>query len=408
MDGRAKAKKNGYWGYIDEYGNTLIPFEFDGLGDFVDGRARAEKNGHRGFIGEDGNMLIPFEFDGLGDFVDGRAEAKKNGYWGFIGEDGNMLIPFEFDGLWNFVDGRAKAKKNGYWGYIDEGGKTRVPFEYDELEAFVDGRAKAKKNGCWGYIDEYGNMLIPFEYDVLENFVDGRAKAMKNGYWGYIDEEGKTRVPFEYDIIWSNFMNGRVQVQKNRNLGIIDEDGNEIYKRVNLSNGLIRYESNFLRKYGLMSSDGNKITDLEYDELEDFVRGLARAKKERKWGYINESGEIIAPFEYNWIGIVGNKIIGKVDGNKHVVKDLNPRNPIDLSKLEWEKVYVAKVTGAKDFGVFINIQDVGDGLITARTLERTGRSIEDFEKGKSVKVMLQRIDGVRQRATFKLVREKLL
>jgi len=43
INGKAKAKKNGKYGYIDEQAMTLIPFEYESLGDFIEGRAKAEK-----------------------------------------------------------------------------------------------------------------------------------------------------------------------------------------------------------------------------------------------------------------------------------------------------------------------------------------------------------------------------
>lgn len=51
-------------------------------------------------------------------------------------------------------------------------------------------------------------------------------------------------------------------------------------------------------KYAVWKND-EAVTAFEYDECGSAESGLLAAKKDGKWGYINEDGEIVIPFEYD-------------------------------------------------------------------------------------------------------------
>lgn len=45
--------------------------------------------------------------------------------------------------------------------------------------------------------------------------------------------------------------------------------------------------------------DNKAVTEFEYDECGSLESGLLAAKKDGKWGYIDESGKTVIPFEYD-------------------------------------------------------------------------------------------------------------
>ena len=521
IDGKAKAMKDGKWGYINEKGEAIVPFEYDSIENFNDGKVRAcKKKGQHdcwGYVNEIGeeifeqtplsNGMIAYfsafenkcglmnadkkivtglDYNRIADFVEGKLKVEKSGKWGVINEKGEVIIPFEFDALEDFADGKTKAmKKHGphnFWGYINSEGEEIYSYrtlsnglivysssftnrcglmnsnkeyitglDYNIIEDFVDGKAKAKQNNMWGYINKVGGIIVPFIYGgALEDFIDGKAKAKRKGKWGYVNEDGKEIIPCIYDAL-EDFVDGKAKANKKNgwldNWSYINVNGEEIFDYRVLSNGLIKYSSAFQRKSGLMKSNKELITDLDYDYIDDFVNGKAKAEKKNKWGYVDENGEEIIPFEYasleNFIdgsaiaeknnkwGVINengettipfeyDKIIDSEGRYKlfktygygwhkriKVVKEIylsnSKRNQIEITIIDKNKEYVATVTGRMHIGVFIKIPEIGNSLIPAKYLKKIGKSIKDYKKGMQVKVQLLSINKEKQQATFMIV-----
>ncbi len=90
---------------------------------FIDGKAKARKDGKCGYIDQQGYVLTSIEYDSLGHFIEGRARAKKNGYLGYIDCNDNGL----------FIFAKSKSFKGKYGDTITEvfyGKKTRKETQY--------------------------------------------------------------------------------------------------------------------------------------------------------------------------------------------------------------------------------------------------------------------------------------
>ncbi|MDE6180246.1 MAG: WG repeat-containing protein, partial [Phocaeicola sp.] len=51
-------------------------------------------------------------------------------------------------------------------------------------------------------------------------------------------------------------------------------------------------------KLGYFDSDGNKVISCQYEEAEPFVNGVARVRKNGKYGLINEKGKAMGGLKY--------------------------------------------------------------------------------------------------------------
>ena len=85
----------GFWGYVDENGNAVIPFQYQKALPFSEGLAAVYDGKFWGFIDETGALVIESVFDDVaalkpsnidvsgnkGAFCEERAAVKKNGYW---------------------------------------------------------------------------------------------------------------------------------------------------------------------------------------------------------------------------------------------------------------------------------------------------------------------------------------
>lgn len=92
-------EKNGKWGYVDNGGNTVIPFIYDYAEDFSEGLAAVRVDYEWGFIDEQGNVVIPFQYSGAWDFVNGLAPVYKDNLWGFINKDNELIIEYRYTNI---------------------------------------------------------------------------------------------------------------------------------------------------------------------------------------------------------------------------------------------------------------------------------------------------------------------
>ena len=100
----AAVKKDGKWGYINNLGVTVIPFDFDSCaladtmgGDiafgFRNSLAPVCKGGKFGIINSKGETVVDFTFDIILQGEDGKYIAYSGGKWGIITVDKELFVP---------------------------------------------------------------------------------------------------------------------------------------------------------------------------------------------------------------------------------------------------------------------------------------------------------------------------
>lgn len=159
------------------------------------------QQGKYGFINENGTVIIPFEYDNASDFEEGLARVFVNGHWGYINKLNRMVIPAEYDfPTFPFHHGLAIVGKNNGVGFIDKDNHTVIPFDYLEARDFSDSLAAVmNKQWKWGYINTKNEVVIPFKYDYAESFCGGFAfVAIRSNYGSGFDDRyyiDKTGIP---------------------------------------------------------------------------------------------------------------------------------------------------------------------------------------------------------------------
>ena len=409
-NGLFKGEKWGKWGIYSEDDQIIVPFEYGYIDDFEDGKIFVIKNGFPGYLNENGETLPMSPYT----LSNGYIRKEKLGKYGVCSPAGKIVIPFEYDVIEDFVNGRIKVCKKSQqheqtlWGFLDDKGKVIIPCEYDQLGSFENGKIIAAKLGekeemRWGCLDYEGNVILPFWYYYLENIKGNKVKAvidrnegwvemyvgdksgilvssekkLSNGYlkgekfglWGVYTDDNKIILPFQYteeelddkietgelteqqpdntDSIrdrkyWSSYYPGEdewfsfifdpLQELSDKKLKHLDDEisqqvwiEDDNIDSICLSNGFIKSMRN--RKWGICSEIGNVIIPFEYDYIGDFKNGIIKARKGHFCGYYDEQGNVLIPFEYYSLGeLVEGKIKackrgkwGAIDINNRIV-----------------------------------------------------------------------------------------
>lgn len=271
-------------------------------------------NGGRFFTDASGNKL----FNGT---TYHNAHEFRNGYCvvsqlgsdgkekhGIINEKGEQVLPCENDYFIRDFAGGYFEIANPRIGYLDSTGKMVVPMEYTDSKGFNGGLVKLQKNyKKWGILNSKGEEVLPFVYDKIGRWgSNGLAAVQKGGSWGFADRNGREVIPCTYNFAY-DFEHGIALVQKGKLYGFIN--------------------ANNETKIDFQFTNFKEITDVQKDEISEtgfsssnrrlvMEEGYIILEKAGKWGYIDTLGNVVIPFEYNYIGVPSRSGIVKIQKDK--------------------------------------------------------------------------------------------
>ncbi len=197
---------------------------------------------------------------------------------------------------------------------------------------------------------------------------------------GYMDIEGNIVIPQKY-YSGGPFHNGMAWVQEP-----VTADHEYIYNATYVTGG----------KFGYINNSGELVVPFIYDDVTNFDGKYAAVSKDGKWGLINTKGETVIPFEYEYMAINDGIITCSTDietspvtlmtVDKEIIwqtaaKNVDASSVYDEGVLYYTKdgyVYIVSVTSEN---VPDNIKgDIdGDGAITSSDARLTLRAAVGLE-----------------------------
>jgi WG containing repeat len=278
-------------GLIDMYGNITIPFKYQGVQNFSEGLAAVQDNYKWGFINKQGDIVINFIYDKVKPFNSGISSVTKDGNTYFIDKNNRIIFEKYFKdgvGFWGKV-GIVQDTSNK-WALIDSLGEILTPFKYTEIYYNQNETFSCRIDNKWGIVDTKGKELTPIIYDLTIEFDDNLECAYVNigGYGG------------KYGLI-DKLGNKLTEVE----FTDIDKwlfnknESNKYAYRKFVSEDMIGVFRN--HKGGYLDKLGRTIIDNKYDNITFFSEGLAGVKLGNYWGYIDNKGKVIIPFKYDKI-----------------------------------------------------------------------------------------------------------
>jgi hypothetical protein len=326
-------RQHGKWGYIDRNGTLIIPPQFDRALNFSEGRAAVKLSGQWGYIDTAGKFAIPPTFKQQpGNFSEGLAWVKLQGKLSYINPQGLPVIVVssnrdrwteaEVDGQ-DFQDGRAEIRlDDGMCNWIDHAGK---PINVQPMpcgSVFQEGLAAFTRDGKYGFIDRTGKLVIPAQFNqqgddifgfTTSSFHEGVAPVSQHGEWGYIDRTGQWVIPPQFDQALP-FVEGIAAVQVKAGFGFINHTGKWVippqFSLVPLASPWLslgplclpassspHYFSEGLavvanrKQWGYIDPSGKLLIPPQFDYASDFHAGLAAVLIHGQWGYINQTGK---------------------------------------------------------------------------------------------------------------------
>ena len=147
----------------------MTDFVYDELGACVNG-FMAEKDGKWGYINDKGETVIPFEYEpswGKGFFYDRYGTA-------------DLEVPDEKAFCYAASGGFVPLLKDGQWKLVNMQGETAIPYGvFETIRPVYDGKCWVKKDGKWGVIrvaeetgEEFKNSIVGVWTNALQSTGD--------------------------------------------------------------------------------------------------------------------------------------------------------------------------------------------------------------------------------------------
>lgn len=322
IDDLLAVKKNNYWGFINLRGTFIIPLTYQiptqseqwhtenahnpeailnilqnetathHSPHFYQGYIKLRKNGLWGLLNRYGNPILPFGYDWIGEANEGWINVSKNGKFIYQNLDNQSIMPFSYDIAYPFSEGVAVVGTRSdlpqiHWQVIDKKGKVifKIPESYQLLDyKFRNGCLRVRHQNREFWLTNRGKTLGSFSH--LKPFVYYWALAVQNQKSGLVNYKAKTLVPFIYDINENNEPNAQIL----RDLVKLRRNG----------------------KWGILGVKNQQLIDFQYDELIFPVEwdyyaapyaALFAAQKNGKWGFLSLRERVVIPFKYDKVGI---------------------------------------------------------------------------------------------------------
>lgn len=298
-------------GGVDAKGKLIIPIEYESLFPIQNGLLVARKpNSQYGLIDLNEKEVVPFEYDILrpdGDYL----IVQKDNRFGILNTQGKEVVPLEYDNILNFYPeygnvGILPYKYEGVF-YLDKGGDVKVvnldrrgnshnkahqdtPIDYQRIE----------KNGKYGYINYLGHEIPCIYQDARKFFSEGYAAVVSDNKVGFIDNKGDVKIPFQFEYYEEKFHNG-IPAYSRKRRSAIDIEENYYYGSFNEGYACMIKDG----KYGFIDNNGEMVIPFDYSWASSFHHGTAIVEKKsgnaEKYGLIDKNNSLIMPIEFDLI-----------------------------------------------------------------------------------------------------------
>lgn len=353
--------ENGFYGLINQAGKTLLPFVYNYVDQVAEGKVYVKTYNGWGVVDLTGLPVIAYgnledaderkksSYRLTKQFFDGRmitiAKVSDGGKMGIIDTKGNWVIMPKYESIYRVDTNRSyiisildpKDNRRVKYGVIDYNGKEIIPPIYSSISR--EGKNYVVADGFSPFGDDFSDFADEDFFDELDEVVKNNKNTQK---WGMLSNTGSILIPIKYNYISSSW---------DRQTVMVELADNQVDKNAKLNKSLYDNKGKLLlnlNQYDAYVFDSVKMKTKPKKEYRImypyFGDGLINVAKAGKWGYIDKTGKIMIPFQYDHASAYykGAAIVKKGDEwfyiNKNAKKiteaEANPETGIDYTNKE--------------------------------------------------------------------------
>lgn len=408
-------KCRSYWGVgiFDTKKGFIIPCEYSTL-EYKDGVYHASKNNHQGTIDANGIVLYGEELK-----ISTAIYAKERfGKWVFLSLSNKELSDQIYDSVELLSENLILVSQKNKYGLLNFSLNVLQPVVFEQMKQ-EKGIIRALFGDVWYDIMSNGKILpkvttLPNGY-ILES--ERERSLLKSTDGTLINEFDFSRIEkFKYDvaIVTKVVLSDKNEYGRNKYekyCGLINKDGKllfpAIYRRVVILNkkyiALTKEENveyaHVFAKLALYDINGNLLIPFICSHIErvrtnifDISIGMNDSKRYIKKEYFKENCRL----SRNGYCTI------RFDFKKGTPDYLNDKIAADVRNLRIGQMYSGKIIQIKQYGLFIEIEDIGTGLLHISELKKLDKDVFDFSEDDIVGVKILDIDIPKNRFTLTL------
>lgn len=353
-EGMCPVTREGKEGYIDIYGNEVVPCQWKYVTKFENGfgrvniQSREDNRPLCGLVDKTGRLVVPPRYSYV-ERVRNSDLIRTEGPSCLYNSDGDLLIENLGYIQRSSSEGKLIVRGNGGEYFVDNKG-SKCSKRFSDASPYQGGFASVSlyngnKEPIYAYLDSEGNIIRLDEYKWLGSFYNDGYAVVSRGLpqlQGVINSQFEEVIPCEYNQISSIldnhqkskvlFIEGLAKVQKNGVCALINPK-NEIvvpfgkYYDYHMLNGNVLKATTFNKyehkdSFGkittgnmhvLIDKKGNQISDHEYEFIFNFYKDYAVVHNNGMCGIIDSQGKEVIPCKYQFDDIKSDVIKEFVD-----------------------------------------------------------------------------------------------
>lgn len=299
-----------------------------------------DERGLTGLIDTDGKIVVDCKYKEFGivcqwdrindeEYVYEPSEGyciiqQTNGKYGFYNLETHEASPCVFEDAKPFSEGLACVQRKGKYGYINHKGETVIDYIFEDAFPFEGNVARVvsympEKGNYYALINRKGEFITNYYWRKIRNFHEGFAAAIDgevhdNNEWTFINKDGKPISDNRYYDV-GHFENGKagvdffpesgIRVGEKQYQGKMSEDGS-VEKKNPLTGSSIVIPPEFQDagfpkegisvikkdgKYGFADESFNIITPVKFTKVESFSNGWGKVWQKNYWASIDKEGK---------------------------------------------------------------------------------------------------------------------
>lgn len=278
------------WGFADSAGQVLIQPGYQSVQPFREGLAIVMRDSLYGVIDKKGREVVPIKFLNILPSACGLLTLRTSAGYILLGIDGKRLTQDVYQKVFPSTcsEDRIPVIQDGKIAYLDRTGKNLTGYIYDDAYPFHHGVAPVKKNGKWGLLAANGKVRGGFRLEGLYPLTSGLGVGMEKDAtglerWGVIDTNGNTIIPFQFGQITGSFQGSHIAAAARNPMDLFKE-------------GI----ADSLNTWFIFNRQGVMTGETHAHLWDDFSEGLIVAERAGKFGFVDSTGRVAIPFQYEW------------------------------------------------------------------------------------------------------------
>ena len=290
-----KDNSNCSFGFRNMRGDWVVTPQYDNVIRFKTTYFIISKNEKYGIIDDFGKTIVPFDYDFIGDLNGTEADIDVINEHDLNDRSGEYYY--------------LKFRKGGKYGVMDLNGKVFVTPQYENVGKFIGDELAVKIGKKWGIADFYGRLIVPARYDAVEftgseEYYIGIVKfESKKSYQNYelkclVNNKGIEVLDAKFSEIQADFENTNVFKVKVKNFAEEEFDSEPITE----FEGIFDVKKGWLLDTTYSTRNDNGTTEFFNRKLkptgDEKLKGL--------FGYVNPKNIVVLPFEFDDIAEIQN------------------------------------------------------------------------------------------------------